>query len=88
MIESRDYRMNPEEILQMRNYKTIVKENMCPYLKTRNVSEVKSTNFTNTSESVGVTVKLNGVKNMNLKFSFVIFNLFLFFYFLRQSLPL
>ena len=56
----------------MRNYKTIVKENMCPYLKTRNVSEVKSTNFTNTSESVGVTVKVNGVKNMNVKFSFVI----------------
>jgi hypothetical protein len=56
----------------MRNYKTIVKENMCQHLKTRNVSEVKSTNFTNTSESVGVTVKVNGVKNMNVKFSFVI----------------
>ena len=78
MIEARDYRMNPEEILQMRNYKTIVKENMCPYLKTRNVSEVKSTNFTNTSESVGVTVKLNGVTKMNL-FFFYFFLPFFFF---------
>lgn len=43
----------------MGRYKAIVRENMCPSLKSGNASEVKSTTFTNTSESAGVTMLAN-----------------------------
>lgn len=71
MIESRVW---DESRRKSFKWGIIVKENMCPYLKSGNLSEVKSTNFANTSVSIGVTM----LANVNLKIHFC--NFFLPFF--------
>ena len=64
--------MNPEG---KPSNSSLVRENMCKYLNSGNAPEMKNINFTNTSESVSVTMLVN----VDLKILFLYFLSFLFF---------